>query len=54
MTTREKRTEAIRVQLRPSEARKIRQLAEQTDETISAFIRRAIRHLIASQGKDTQ
>lgn len=46
MPATEKRSVDLRVRLRPSEAEKLQELAEQEDEPVSATVRRAIRRYI--------
>lgn len=46
MSTQQTRSIDLRVRLRPSEADKLRELAERDDEPVSAVVRRAIRRYI--------
>lgn len=57
MNTDDTRSIALKVRLRPAEADKLRELAEQDDESVSAVVRRAIRRYIeteVSHGTDTE
>jgi hypothetical protein len=43
MNTQEKRTEELRIRIRPVEAKDLARLARRDDESIAAVVRRAIR-----------
>jgi predicted transcriptional regulator len=49
-TQRDTRSQTLQVRLRPAEAAKLRELAAQDDEPVSAVVRRAIRRYIEQQG----
>jgi predicted transcriptional regulator len=47
-TPQDTRSHTLQVRLRPSEAHKLRELAAEDDEAVSAVVRRAIRRYIES------